>query len=241
MRRGLPRSAGRRHTWNGTTARLHCSGERGLGILACHASGCHHRTLAHRACRPRLPGRPAGGAGEAEAARSGLRCAAPPSSEARVPPSRCPRYTASPRRLTRQGDAVRTPQMIENSTLSRVPAFGGDRYALHRRSVSAVIHGTVQVWLAGRNMRTLVATIPTRGTGQCRRVDLPPARSSLHRETVVTTIAGGACARGATLMSRLRVNAFGISIDGYGAGPDQALDNPMGVGGMALHQWVFGT
>ena len=42
-------------------------------------------------------------------------------------------------------------------------------------------------------------------------------------------------------MSRLRVNGFGISIDGYGAGPDQALENPMGAGGMALHQWVFGT
>jgi dihydrofolate reductase len=42
-------------------------------------------------------------------------------------------------------------------------------------------------------------------------------------------------------MSRLRVNAFGISIDGYGAGPDQALENPMGVGGMALHAWVLGT
>jgi len=42
-------------------------------------------------------------------------------------------------------------------------------------------------------------------------------------------------------MSRLRVNGFGISIDGYGAGPNQALDNPMGVGGMALHQWVLGT
>jgi len=42
-------------------------------------------------------------------------------------------------------------------------------------------------------------------------------------------------------MSRLRVNAFGISIDGYGAGPDQDLDNPMGVGGMALHDWVLGT
>jgi dihydrofolate reductase len=42
-------------------------------------------------------------------------------------------------------------------------------------------------------------------------------------------------------MSKLRVNAFGISIDGYGAGPDQALENPMGVGGMALHQWVLGT
>ena len=42
-------------------------------------------------------------------------------------------------------------------------------------------------------------------------------------------------------MSKLRVHAFGISIDGYGAGPRQDLDNPMGVGGMALHQWVFGT
>src|SRR6185295_13417822 len=34
---------------------------------------------------------------------------------------------------------------------------------------------------------------------------------------------------------------FGISIDGHGAGPDQDLANPMGIGGMALHQWVFGT
>ena len=42
-------------------------------------------------------------------------------------------------------------------------------------------------------------------------------------------------------MSKLRVNAFSISLDGYGAGPDQALENPMGAGGMALHQWVFGT
>jgi dihydrofolate reductase len=42
-------------------------------------------------------------------------------------------------------------------------------------------------------------------------------------------------------MTRLRVNAFGIAVDGYGAGPDQDLGNPMGVGGMALHQWVFGT
>lgn len=42
-------------------------------------------------------------------------------------------------------------------------------------------------------------------------------------------------------MSKVRVNAFGVSIDGYGAGPEQSLANPMGVGGMALHQWVFGT
>ena len=42
-------------------------------------------------------------------------------------------------------------------------------------------------------------------------------------------------------MSKLRVNAFAISLDGYGAGPSQDLDNPMGVGGMELHQWMFGT
>jgi dihydrofolate reductase len=42
-------------------------------------------------------------------------------------------------------------------------------------------------------------------------------------------------------VSRLRVNSFSISIDGYGAGPSQDLDNPLGVGGPALHQWVFGT
>jgi dihydrofolate reductase len=42
-------------------------------------------------------------------------------------------------------------------------------------------------------------------------------------------------------MSKLRVCAFSISLDGYGAGPDQSLANPMGLGGMALHQWVIGT
>jgi dihydrofolate reductase len=49
------------------------------------------------------------------------------------------------------------------------------------------------------------------------------------------------CRKDETDMSRLRVNALGISIDGYCAGPDQNLQNPMGVGGMALHQWVLGT
>jgi dihydrofolate reductase len=42
-------------------------------------------------------------------------------------------------------------------------------------------------------------------------------------------------------MSKVRVNAFAISVDGYGAGPDQDLANPMGASGMALHQWVLGT
>jgi dihydrofolate reductase len=42
-------------------------------------------------------------------------------------------------------------------------------------------------------------------------------------------------------MSRLRVHGFSISIDGYGAGPNQSLANPLGVGGTALHEWAFAT
>lgn len=42
-------------------------------------------------------------------------------------------------------------------------------------------------------------------------------------------------------MVRLRVESFSISIDGFGAGPDQSLDNPLGVGGHELHQWAFPT
>jgi len=42
-------------------------------------------------------------------------------------------------------------------------------------------------------------------------------------------------------MTRLRVNCFSLSLDGYGAGPNQSLADPMGAGGMALHQWVFPT
>jgi len=42
-------------------------------------------------------------------------------------------------------------------------------------------------------------------------------------------------------MTRLRVNNFAISLDGYGAGPSQDLANPLGVGGLALHQWMFAT
>jgi dihydrofolate reductase len=42
-------------------------------------------------------------------------------------------------------------------------------------------------------------------------------------------------------MSKLRVASFSISIDGFGAGPQQSLEHPLGVGGMDLHQWVFPT
>ena len=42
-------------------------------------------------------------------------------------------------------------------------------------------------------------------------------------------------------MPKLRVQSFSVSLDGYGAGPDQDLKNPLGVGGMALHEWAFAT
>jgi dihydrofolate reductase len=42
-------------------------------------------------------------------------------------------------------------------------------------------------------------------------------------------------------MSRLRVESFSLSLDGFGAGPAQDLENPLGVGGEALHTWAFPT
>jgi len=42
-------------------------------------------------------------------------------------------------------------------------------------------------------------------------------------------------------MQKLRVESFTISIDGFCAGPNQSIDNPLGVGGQDLHQWFFPT
>src|SRR5215813_10038456 len=42
-------------------------------------------------------------------------------------------------------------------------------------------------------------------------------------------------------MSKLRVESFTVSLDGYGAGPNQSMENPLGVGGAALHEWAFAT
>jgi dihydrofolate reductase len=42
-------------------------------------------------------------------------------------------------------------------------------------------------------------------------------------------------------MSKVRVASFSISVDGYGAGPDQSVDNPLGRGGEALHDWLTPT
>ena len=42
-------------------------------------------------------------------------------------------------------------------------------------------------------------------------------------------------------MPRLRVESFTLSLDGFGAGPAQSLEHPLGVGGTALHAWAFST
>jgi dihydrofolate reductase len=42
-------------------------------------------------------------------------------------------------------------------------------------------------------------------------------------------------------MSKLRVHNFSLSLDGFGAGPDQSPDNPLGVGGESLHDWFVPT
>lgn len=46
---------------------------------------------------------------------------------------------------------------------------------------------------------------------------------------------------GEVAMSKLRVACFAVSVDGYVAGPDQSLDNPLGKGGERLHDWFFPT
>lgn len=42
-------------------------------------------------------------------------------------------------------------------------------------------------------------------------------------------------------MTQVRVEGFSISLDGYGAGRDQSIENPLGVGGEDLHDWLVST
>jgi dihydrofolate reductase len=42
-------------------------------------------------------------------------------------------------------------------------------------------------------------------------------------------------------MSKLRVGCFSLSLDGFGAGPDQSPDDPLGKGGETLHEWFIPT
>jgi dihydrofolate reductase len=42
-------------------------------------------------------------------------------------------------------------------------------------------------------------------------------------------------------MGKLRVSSFTISLDGYGAGPTQTRETPLGIGGEELHGWLVGS
>jgi dihydrofolate reductase len=42
-------------------------------------------------------------------------------------------------------------------------------------------------------------------------------------------------------MPKLRVHNFAVSLDGYAAGPGEDRDNPLGKGGLAMHEWFFST
>jgi dihydrofolate reductase len=42
-------------------------------------------------------------------------------------------------------------------------------------------------------------------------------------------------------MPKVRVSAFSVSLDGYSAGPNQSLEDPLGVGGPELFEWFFST
>ena len=42
-------------------------------------------------------------------------------------------------------------------------------------------------------------------------------------------------------MTKVRVAGFSLSLDGFGAGPDQRINDPLGKRGKELHQWAFGT
>jgi len=43
------------------------------------------------------------------------------------------------------------------------------------------------------------------------------------------------------VMAKVRVAGFAVSLDGYGAGPEQSLQDPLGKRGTELHRWFFGT
>ncbi len=42
-------------------------------------------------------------------------------------------------------------------------------------------------------------------------------------------------------MSKVRIAAFSVSLDGFGAGPRQDINNPLGIRGTELHKWFFPT
>src|SRR5688500_10802985 len=85
-------------------------------------------------------------------------------------------------------------------------------------------------------------TEPDRRRNRRVRV-LPPNRACALRpaDLYPQSRPGRRWSNGSVKMTRVRVENFSISIESYGAGPDQSLENPLGVGGEDLHEWVIST
>jgi dihydrofolate reductase len=43
------------------------------------------------------------------------------------------------------------------------------------------------------------------------------------------------------LVGKVKVSGFSVSLDGFGAGPNQSMENPIGINGHSLHGWLFQT
>jgi dihydrofolate reductase len=63
---------------------------------------------------------------------------------------------------------------------------------------------------------------------------------TVHHAAAAPCIADGASSK-EQIMAKVKVQAFSVSIDGFGAGPRQSLNDPLGIGGTTLHQWFFPT
>src|SRR3954467_1679529 len=100
-----------------------------------------------------------------------------------------------------------------------------------------MLHGRSARGAAPRNMHF------GRKINSCFGFALPAALCS--REDATPDVTSGSRIQPATgketSVSKLRVNAFTVSADGFGAGPDQGQDQPLGRGGQQLHQWFVPT
>ncbi len=66
-----------------------------------------------------------------------------------------------------------------------------------------------------------------------RRLRSPDFGTSVHARGL-----GPTSIRNHPPAPRLIVHGFTISLDGFGAGPQQSLEAPLGIGGEALHDWI---
>src|SRR2546423_3877673 len=66
----------------------------------------------------------------------------------------------------------------------------------------------------------------------------PPSRARTGASRATRPSSRSGCARSSVTQT---LSSLSISLDGFVAGPDQSLNDPLGVGGMRLHQWVFET